>query len=77
MIKEKWNTIEETNPPTIYACNENTAFLSVNKKPLHLTEINKNQKPLFIKGHSVMMGYLDEEQSNKAYTNNALHIAKI
>ena len=77
LIKEKWNTIEETNPPTIYACNENTAFLSVNKKPLHLTEINENQKPLFIKGHSVMMGYLDKEQSNKAYKNNALHIAKI
>ena len=77
LIREEWNTLEETNPPTIYACNENTAFLSVNKKPLHLTEINENQKPLFIKGHSVMMGYLDEEQSDKAYKNNALHIAKI
>ena len=77
LINEKWNTIKETNPPTIYICNENTAFLAMNKKPIHLTEISENQRPLFIKGHSVMMGYLDEEQSNKAYKNNALHIAKI
>ena len=62
---------------SIYTCNENTAFLAINKKPIHLTEINENQKPLFIKGHSVMMGYLDKEQSNKAYKNNALYIAKI
>ena len=77
LINEKWNTIKETNPPTIYTCNENTAFLAINKKPIHLTEISENQRPLFIKGHSVMMGYLDEEQSNKAYKNNALYIAKI
>ena len=77
LINEKWNTIKETNPPTIYACNENTAFLAINKKPVHLTEISEYQRPLFIKGHSVMMGYLDEEQSNKAYKNNALYIAKI
>ena len=35
LIKEKWNTIEETNPPTIYTSNQNTPFKAINNKPKH------------------------------------------
>ena len=32
-IQFNWKTLEETSPPTLYVCNENTAFLAINNDP--------------------------------------------
>ena len=56
-------------------CYENTAFISIGREPIHLTAIDKTNKPEEISGHSVMMGFLDNEMNEKVFTGRALKIA--
>ena len=74
LIGFQWEQLEETNPPTLFMLNENTAFISMNKTPIHLTGMNNSNKPTEITGHSVMMGYLDNELNKKVFKNNSLNI---
>ena len=74
LIKFQWEQLEETNPPSLFILNENTAFISMNKTAIHLTGFNKNNKPKKITGHSVMMGYLDDELNEKVFNNNCLNL---
>ena len=73
----EWNSLEETSPPSLYVCNENTAFLSINKSPIHLSAFDNDTNPTKISGHSVMMGYIDNKLNEKAYLKNSLKINKI
>ncbi len=74
LIKFQWEQLEETNPPTLFMLNENTAFISMNKTPIHLSGMNNTDKPTEITGHSVMMGYLDDELNKKVFKNDSLNI---
>ena len=74
LIKFQWEQLEETNPPTLFMLNENTAFISMNKTPIHLSGMNNTNKPTEITGHSVMMGYLDDELNKKVFKNDSLNI---
>jgi len=74
LIKFQWEQLEETNPPSLFILNENTAFISMNKTAIHLTGFNNNNKPKKITGHSVMMGYLDDELNEKVFNNNCLNL---
>ena len=74
LIGFQWEQLEETNPPTLFMLNENTAFISMNKTPIHLTGMNNTNKPTEITGHSVMMGYLDDGLNKKVFKNNSLNI---
>ena len=73
----EWKSLEETSPPSLYVCNENTAFLSINKSPIHLSAFDNDTNPTKISGHSVMMGYIDNKLNEKAYLKNSLKINKI
>ena len=73
----EWDRLEETSPPSLYVCNENTAFLSMNKSPIHLSAFDNDTNPTKISGHSVMMGYIDNKLNEKAYLKNSLKINKI
>ena len=73
----EWDSLEETSPPSLYVCNENTAFLSMNKSPIHLSAFDNDTNPTKISGHSVMMGYIDNKLNEKAYLKNSLKINKI
>ncbi len=73
-IQWHWDTLDETSPPSLYTCNENTAFLSMNKMPIHLTAMNDDTRPSLISGHSVMMGYLDDSLNEKVFQKDALKI---
>ena len=73
-IKFDWNKLEETKPPSLYICNENTAFLAMNKTPIHLTAMDDDTNPTSITGHSVMMGYLDDDLNEKVFTKGQLTI---
>ena len=73
----EWNSLEETSPPSLYVCNENTAFLSINKSPIHLSAFDNDTNPTKISGHSVMMGYVDNKLNEKAYLKDSLKINKI
>ena len=73
----EWDSLEETSPPSLYVCNENTAFLSMNKSPIHLSAFDNDTNPTKISGHSVMMGYIDNKLNEKAYLKDSLKINKI
>ena len=56
-------------------CPENTAGLMIDGEPLPLTEIHQAAgADLIIRGHSVMMGYLDEELNDAVFRNDGLKI---
>ena len=73
-IQFDWNKLEETTPPSLYVCNENTAFLAMNKTPIHLTAMDDDTSPQTITGHSVMMGYLEDALNEIMFTGNGLKI---
>jgi len=57
------------------ACPENSAVLALGKSPLHLTNLTLNENALIVQGHSVMMGYLDDEMNESSFLDNALHLS--
>ena len=73
-IQFEWDFLEETSPPSLYVCNVNTAFISMNKTPIHLTAMNDDTHPTAISGHSVMMGYLNDDLNEKVFTEGKLKI---
>lgn len=56
----------------IQICPENTAVLTIGNDPNHMTEIQRESNNLFVKGHSVMMGYTDDELNEKTFTEKGL-----
>lgn len=73
-VRFDWDQLKETNPPSLYACNENTGFLAINQQPIHLTEMDDANIPKQISGHSVMMGYTDNKRNDKFFKNGGLII---
>jgi hypothetical protein len=69
-----WTELEESDPPRLYVKPENTAFLALNRAPLHLTAIRGENRPHHIQGHSVMMGYLDDRLNDRVFQEGWLKI---
>ena len=74
-IRQDLNNINEFSRTDIAICPENTACLSVGRKPIHLTNYKIEQGILKVKGHSVMMGYLQEESNISSFKENHLSLA--
>ena len=55
-------------------CLENTAALCIEKKPIHLSDYEIMENGIQIKGHSVMMGYLEDKINEAAFNNDNLNI---
>ena len=53
--------IEDFKANDIALCKENSAVLAVKNNPIHLTDFIVKENELWIKGHSLMSGYLEEE----------------
>ena len=60
---------------SINRANRSLNVISIGKNPIHLTQFTKNKHKLKIKGHSVMMGYLDQELNKKSFKSKALFIS--
>jgi len=73
-IRFAWDKLKDTSPPSLYVCNENTAFIAMNKIPIHLTAMDDDTSPQTITGHSVMMGYLEDALNEKVFIGNSLKI---
>ena len=58
----------------IAICPENSAGLSLEGLPVHLTDFSLKNGELKLQGHSVMMGYLDDSANESSFRNNALYI---
>ena len=74
IIKYDWDSISGSLSNELNVCNENSGFISIGTEPIHLTGINDLEKPTAINGHSVMMGYLDENENQKVFKNGKLLI---
>ena len=77
LIQPEWNSIEKTDPPTLYLLPENSGILSINDEPIHLTHYETANKKLKISGHSVMMGYIDNAKNEDCFLEKAFIIRKI
>jgi hypothetical protein len=74
LIQPEWDSIEKTDPPTLYLLSENGGILTINDNPIHLTDFKTDNKKLVISGHSVMMGYVDDAKNETCFRENSLII---
>ena len=62
LIRNDWENLEDFKSNHIGICTENSAAFCVGKQPLHLTDFKIYDKCIWIKGHSVMNGYIDKNK---------------
>ena len=62
LIRNDWENLEDFKSNHIGICTENSAVFCVGRRPLHLTDFKIYDKTIWIKGHSVMNGYIDERK---------------
>ena len=60
-LRKDWKNIEEYKINELGLCEENSAVISIGQEPLHLTDFKINNDELWLKGHSLMNGYLNKE----------------
>jgi len=75
IIKMDWAEISKENN-IIFILPENTAVLCIGDKPIHMTAIEKQNKIMKINGHSVMMGYMNENNNEAVFRNNGMMIKR-
>ena len=66
--------MSEYSKTDIAICPENSAGLSLEGLPVHLTDFSLKNGELKLQGHSVMMGYLDDSANESSFRNKALYI---
>ena len=60
-LRKDLGNIEDFKANDIALCKENSAVLAVKNNPIHLTDFIVKENELWIKGHSLMSGYLEKE----------------
>jgi len=75
-VKFKWNDLIDTNPQSLYVLPETTAILAFGSTPNHIVSIIDGKDSFAINGHSVMMGYLDDNENTKVFKSGSLVIQK-
>ena len=66
------STFSSIKDSSILICPENTCALSIGNKPIHMTHINSKKNHLSIKGHSGMMGYVNEVENGRIFKDNSM-----
>ena len=73
-LRHDLNNLSSFSSNDIAICIENTAALSINGGPIHLSDYDMLNDGIRIRGHSVMMGYLDDEINEVAFENGGLKV---
>ena len=73
-IRYDINNLEEYKNNDIAMLTENSGIISIGKNPIHLTKFLKKQNLIQIKGHSIMMGYLNQKMNETSFKNDFLII---
>tara|TARA_X000001036_G_C20623904_1_gene784287 strand:+ start:340 stop:1269 length:930 start_codon:yes stop_codon:yes gene_type:complete len=73
-LRFDYENIHHFNENEFAICAENTAALSLGGNPIHLTEFSLQKNTLNIKGHSVMMGYLDKRLNEERFNKDSLSV---
>ncbi len=71
-----WKIIPDDATNNLFILPEATAILAIGNTPNHLLSIIKEDNTHKINGHSVMIGYLDEEENNKVFKSGSLIISR-
>ena len=74
-LRQDLNNLRSFSSNDIAICIENTAALSINGEPIHLSDYDILDDGIRIRGHSVMMGYLDNEINEVAFENSGLKVS--
>ena len=74
-LRNDINNIPEFAGNDIGICPENTAAICIGNEPIHLTSYSKENTKIKIKGHSVMMGYLNALKNKSSFNNEGLFIS--
>ena len=72
IVDFSWTEIEDSNH--LYILPENTAVLTVGNQGLHLTSFEQKGDQLTVNGHSVMMGYMDDNQNEAIFRDGSMVI---
>ena len=75
-VKFEWKDLIDTNPQSLYVLPETTAILAFGSTPNHIISIYNKKNSLIINGHSVMMGYLDDDKNTKVFKFGSLVMQK-
>ena len=73
-LRNDLNNLSSFSSNDIAICIENTAALCINGGPIHLSDYDMLNDGIRIRGHSVMMGYLDDEINEVAFENGGLKV---
>ena len=60
-LRKDWKNIKEYNINELGLCEENSAVISISQEPIHLTDFKINNDELWLKGHSLMNGYINKD----------------
>ena len=71
-----WAHISNTTPQSLYILPEATAVLAIGSTPNHIISIVEDKESIKINGHSVMMGYLDDNKNNRVFKSGSLIVQK-
>ena len=74
LLRYDFQNLKKFSKNDIAICPENTAAISVGSNPIHLTDFYLNKNDLQIKGHSLMMGYLDQELTKSSSKKDGFFI---
>lgn len=61
-LRKDWGNLDKFKNHHIGVCTENSAAFCVGRNPIHLTDFKIVDKKLWVKGHSVMNGYIDQNK---------------
>ena len=75
-LRKDWENLEGFRDYHIGVCTENTAAFCIGKTPMHLTDFKIKNEKLWVKGHSVMNGYLNQNKNKVSFKNDYLIIQK-
>ncbi len=70
IVDFNWTEIEKSNH--LYILPENTAVFSIGDTNLQMTSYQLDHQKIFLKGHSIMMGYMDDQLNEKVFINESL-----
>ena len=74
LLRYDFQNLKKFSKNDIAICPENTAAISIGSIPIHLTDFYLTKNDLKIKGHSVMMGYLNQELNNSSFKKDGFFI---
>lgn len=75
-VKFEWTKLSDTDPQCLYILPEATAILAIGCTPNHLVSIIEENNKIKINGHTVMMGYLDDEDNQRVFRDGSLIIKR-